>query len=59
MSRSGTVEPTWPTEDGARVTEYSSLPGDTTITPPSIVDDGGPGVPPSGIRDRYDVRINQ
>lgn len=59
MSRSGATEPVWPAEEGARVTEYSSLPGATPVTPPTLVDDGGPGVPPGDIRERYDVRIPQ
>ncbi len=49
--RSGTVEPIWPTEDGARINEDAD--GSST-TPPSVTEPPDTTALPSpGIRDRY------
>jgi hypothetical protein len=49
--RSGSTEPTWPTEDGAQVFEDADGAADT---PPSITETPDTSVIPSpGIYDRY------
>lgn len=49
--RSGTTEPLWPTEDGARINEDAD---GTTTDPPSVTQPPDPNAVPSpGITDRY------
>jgi len=49
--RSGTVEPVWPTEDGARINEDAD---GSTSDPPSVTEPPDPAaLPAPGIRDRY------
>lgn len=55
MARSGTVEPTWPTKEGATVVEEVDLtPTAITVTPTNPVT---PGLP-EGTRDRYGLRTD-
>lgn len=51
---SGTVEPTWPTEDGASVTEYSFDTPEGTAPPTTPTAPGGSTLP-DDIEDRYCV----
>lgn len=46
---SGTVEPTWPTEDGARITEDT----DASSAPPQVVTTPPTNQPGSDVTDRY------
>lgn len=56
LPRSGTVEPTWPTEDGATVIESSDNPPD--VTTPATVSPASNTVP-SAVTDRYGHWVNR
>ncbi|HQR71229.1 MAG TPA: hypothetical protein PLE54_11535 [Burkholderiaceae bacterium] len=56
LPRSGTVEPTWPTEDGATVVESSDNPPD--VTTPATTSPPSAAIP-SAVTDRYGHWVNR